>query len=223
MSNIILDIKIMSHQKKILVLVYVLIIFLNCTGQEKKVPVEKQKVGGYCEGCSAIFEYGNKKLSSSDTLPGFLENNPKLKITGTVFKKDGKTPAENIVLYIYYTNRNGIYETKGDEIGWAKKHGFIRGWIKTGKEGEYTFYTFLPGAYPNRKEPKHIHITIKEPDKNEYFIDGYVFDNDPLLTRTERNKLDNRGGSGIIKPKIEEGLLTAKRNIILGKNIPHYE
>ncbi len=180
-------------------------------------------VGGGCEGCEAIFEYGDKKLIPIDTLPGFEENEPKLKITGTVFQKDGKTPAEDIILYIYHTNRYGIYELKGDKKGWAKRHGFNRGWIKTAKGGKYTFYTFRPAAYPDKTEPEHIHLTVKEPDKNEYYLDSYLFEDDPILTQEEREKLSNRGGSGVMTPKEENGILTIKRNIILGKNIPNYE
>lgn len=199
----------------------VLWIFTSCNAQTKNTT--SKLVGGGCEGCEAIFEYGNKNLTSIDTLPKFQNNEPKLKITGTVFKKDGKTPAENVIIYIYHTNRNGIYETKGNETGWARRHGFIRGWVKTGKDGKYTFYTFRPAAYPDGSEPEHIHTTVKEPDKNEYYLDDYLFDDDPILTPRTRDRLNNRGGSGIMKPIEENGMLTIERNIILGKNIPNYE
>lgn len=180
-------------------------------------------VGGPCEGCEAIHEYGDKILSPTDTLPEFENNEPKLKISGTVYKEDGKTPAGNVILYIYHTNRKGIYETKGDETGWAKRHGFIRGWIKTKQDGKYTFYTFRPGAYPGRSAPEHIHITVKEPDKNEYYLDDFLFDDDPILTQDDRTNRQNRGGSGIMKPKKANGISTIERNIVLGKNIPNYE
>ena len=180
-------------------------------------------MGGPCEGCEAIYEYGNKKLSTSDTLSNFKQNTPQLKITGRVFKADGKTPAKGVIIYIYHTNRSGIYEQKGGETGWAKRHGFIRGWIKTGADGRYTFYTFRPASYPDRSEPEHIHITIKEPNVNEYYLDEYLFEDDPLLTPSVRKKQENRGGSGIVKPFLQNGMLTIKRNIILGKNIPNYE
>ncbi|CAN5371316.1 hypothetical protein BH23BAC2_BH23BAC2_26430 [soil metagenome] len=198
-------------------LLLILLGFTSCVAQTSK------NVGGGCEGCEAIFEYGNKTLTSTDTLPQFQQNNPKLKITGTVFKKDGKTPARDVILYIYHTNKNGVYETKGNEMGWAKRHGYIRGWAKTGKDGKYTFYTSRPGAYPDGNEPEHIHLTVKEPHKNEYYLDDYLFDDDPFLTEEIRGKLKNRGGLGIMKPKNEPGIITIERNIILGKNIPNYE
>ncbi len=211
----------MWHPKNKISTVFILLMLFNCTGQESKKA--KQNIGDLCQGCEAIFEYGNKKLEFKDTLPGFEENIPKLAITGTIFKKDGKTPAENVIVYIYHTNRQGIYETKGNEEGWAKNHGIARGWIKTGKDGKYAFHTFRPVAYPNSTEPAHIHVTVKEPNTNPYYIESYFFDDDPLLTADKRKALKNRGGSGIVTPKMENGILTLRRNLILGKNIPDYE
>lgn len=199
--------------------IFLFSVLSSCLAQTKT----QQIVGGPCEGCEAIYEYKNQRLEPIDTLPDFKQTEPKLKLTGTVFEKDGKTPAENVILYIYQTDRNGIYATKGNEKGWAKRHGYIRGWIKTDKSGKYTFYTFRPASYPNGAEPEHIHITIKEPKKNEYYIDEFVFDDDPMLTQNKRNKLENRCGSGIVKPTLKDGILTAYRNIILGLNIPNYE
>lgn len=208
----------MDFNNRIMILWICMIIsgLTSCQGQNK------QQTGGPCEGCEAIFEYKNKRLTTVDTLPGFHLNKPQLKVTGTVLKKDGKTPAENVIIYIYHTNRKGIYETKGNETGWGKRHGIFRGWVKTGKDGQYTFYTFRPASYPDRSEPEHIHITVKEPSKKEYYLDEYLFDDDPLLNQNRRIQLPNRGGSGIVKPVMEHGILTIKRNIILGKNIPYY-
>ncbi|WP_257667918.1 dioxygenase family protein [Parapedobacter tibetensis] len=196
--------------------------YTSCYSQDRKRG-KASRVGGPCEGCEAIYEYGGRRLAAIDTLPGFRENEPKIKVTGTVFRKDGKTPAENVIVYIYHTDRQGIYPTRGNETGWDKRHGFIRGWITTGKDGKYTFYTFRPAAYPSGVEPEHIHILVKEPDRNEYYLDEYVFDDDPLLNGKERKMLENRGGSGIVRPIAEKGMLTVKRDIILGLNIPDYE
>lgn len=194
-------------------------LFLNfhCTAQSRKT------VGGGCEGCEAIFEFGEKPLTSIDTLPGFDISEPKLKLTGTVFQSDGKTPAKDVILYVYHTDRTGIYPKRGDESGWARRHGYLRGWIKTDQSGRYTFYTFRPAAYPDRTEPEHIHLTVKEPDRNEYYLDDFVFKDDPMLTQQKRKLLSNRGGSGIGNPKLENGILTFRRDLILGLNIPNYE
>ena len=190
---------------------------INCSGQSRK------PIGGGCEGCEAIFEFGEKTLTPVDTLPGFEQTEPKLKLTGTVFQRDGKTPAKDVILYIYHTDRTGIYPKKGTETGWAKRQGYQRGWIKTDETGRYAFYTFRPAAYPDRSEPEHIHLTVKEPDKNEYYLDDYLFEDDPILTDQKRKLLRNRGGSGIGNPQLENRIFTFHRDIILGLNIPDYE
>lgn len=180
-------------------------------------------VGGDCEDCEALLEYGHKPLTATDTLPDYHETGPKLVVQGIIYKKDGKTPAPDVILYIYHTDQKGIYPTKGSETGWDKRHGYIRGWIKTDATGKYTFYTLKPAAYPNNKIPAHIHATLKEPGTNEYWIDEYLFEDDPYLTKEERSRQEKRGGNGIISlSKGQNGLLVAHRDIILGLNIPGY-
>jgi len=208
--------------KELFYILVPLLFTISCESQTVKSPSGKI-VGGGCEGCEAIFEYGNKQLRAIDTLPAFETTNPKLKITGTVFQSDGKTPAENVIIYVYQTNREGLYVNLKNEQNWGRRHGSIRGWIRTGKDGKYTFYTFRPAAYPNGRESEHIHITVKEPNKNEYYIDEYVFNDDPLLTDAARGSLENRGGSGIVEPVLENNLWMVKRDIILGLNIPNYK
>jgi len=201
-------------------------IFSTCQTQSKSeisIPKNSKIIGGGCQGCEAIFEYGNKKLATVDTLPEFENTQPQLKLTGTVFQKDGKTPVSNVIIYIYHTDRNGIYSTNGNEKGWGKKHGKNRGWAKTGKDGKFTFYTFHPAPYPDGSEVEHIHITLKEPDKNEYYIDNVIFADDVLLTKKVKEKLQNRGGSGIVTIHLQNEMQVVNRDIILGLNIPDYD
>ncbi len=182
-------------------------------------------IGGGCENCAAVYEspVPFEKLSWVDTLPDFNEPGPKMMISGIIYRQDGKTPAKDIVLFIYHTDQNGNYSNKNKEKGWAKQQGYIRGWMKTNEKGEYKFYTLRPASYPNSTAVQHIHPTIKEPGKNEYWIDEYVFDDDPFLTPERRkDHQQQRGGNGIIKLRNENGILVGERNIILGKNIPAY-
>ncbi len=185
----------------------------------------QDKVGGACEGCEAIHESPVlfKDLKMFVRLPDFTETSAnRIGINGTVLTKDGK-PAKDVVIYLYHTNPTGVYPKKGDEAGWGKRHGYLRAWMKTDAKGEYKFVTLRPGAYPGRAEPAHIHMTIKEPDKNEYYIDEILFDDDPLLTTGRREKLENRGGSGIVKLiNVGSGMFKGQRDIYLGSNIPNY-
>src|SRR5689334_12816551 len=198
---------------------------ISCAqGPNKPESTSGPHIGGRCEGCEAIYEspvaFG--KLSNLVWLPDFKEKGQKLAVNGVVYKADGKTPAPDVIIYIYHTDQTGIYPKKGDERGWAKRHGYLRGWMKTNEKGEYKFFTLRPAPYPGGNIPAHIHVTIKEPGKNEYYIDEFLFDDDPYLTANERKKTENRGGNGIVKIKVAEEFQKSERNIYLGMNIPDY-
>lgn len=196
----------------------------NAVQKEKKA-ASSLVVGGGCDGCEAIYEQAPSidKLNAVDTLPDFNEPGTKICISGIVYHLDGKTPAKDVIIYVYHTDQTGHYTAKGGQTGQARRHGYIRGWMKTNDNGQYRFYTLLPASYPNSTALKHIHPVIKEPGKNEYYIDEFIFDDDPFFT-PERRKLprDERGGGGVVKLKNENGILSGERNIYLGKNIPGY-
>lgn len=182
------------------------------------------RVGGRCEGCEGIYEspVPFARLKSVDTLPDFFEEGPKIEISGTIYHRDGKTPAKDIIMYLYHTDQAGLYSKKGGEKGWGLRHGYIRGWIKTDEKGHYKFYTLIPASYPNTTIVKHIHPTIKEPGFTEYWIDDFVFDDDPFLTEKEKTKPKPVAGSGVLKPQLKDGMLRASRDIILGLNVQGY-
>jgi protocatechuate 3,4-dioxygenase beta subunit len=203
---------------KFFISIFLSVFLWSCANSQN----EKRLIGS-CEGCEAVFEFGNKALLPTDTLPGFDSDGIKIKVTGTIYQKDGKTPAEGVILYLYHTNQKGIYPTKGDETGWARRHGYIRGWVKTDENGQYTFYTLKPAPYPGRTDPAHIHIIVLEPDGKYYWLGSYHFKGDPLLTKNETNPKTPRGGtSGLLDLEMKDGILTGSRDIILGKNVLGY-
>jgi protocatechuate 3,4-dioxygenase beta subunit len=184
----------------------------------------QQLVGGRCEGCEAIYEskVPFDALNEIDTLPIFNESGPKLVVSGTVYKSDGKTPAPGVVLYVYQTDQTGRYRVTDAETGWGRRHGSIRGWMKTNTRGQYKFYTIRPASYSKTGPPAHIHTIVKETDKNEYYIDDFHFDDDPFLTAEDRKRFRNQGGNGVLQLKERGGVFYAERNIYLGKNVQDY-
>lgn len=212
---------------------YLFVIYLltvsACHGQaaqsQNSDSVNQNKiVGGGCDGCELMYIGMPKDIKSVDYSPGWTEQGQKLLITGKVYKLDGQTPAPNVIVYYWQTDNNGFYSPKPGMDEQAKRHGHIRGWVKTDENGKYSIYTIRPAAYPDRDIPAHIHISIKEPDiSNEYYIDEFVFDDDKLLIPAVRKKpLENRGGSGVLRVLIKDDLQIAEHNIILGLNIPNY-
>lgn len=163
---------------------------------------------------SPIYDYSETKLNNVDTIPDFASKSQKLKITGIIYESDGKTPAKNVMLFIHQTDENGNFELKRQN---KKRYVHHRGWIKTDADGKYTFYTFVPGKYLYTNELKQILPIVKEPNKPEYKIDTFLFDDDPKLTGKCRTKVENTNPNRILKLDKKEGLFIAKRDIILGK------
>lgn len=184
---------------------------------------DSKPVGGGCDGCELMYIGMPESINAVDTSEGWNEKGQKLLLTGIVYKLDGKTPAPDVIIYYWQTDNNGYYSPRDGMDNRARRHGHIRGWVKTGPDGRYSIYTIRPAAYPGDDIPAHIHTSIKEPDvKNEYYIDEFVFDDDPLLTGAKRRALQNRGGSGVLRVLISGDMQVAEHNIILGLNIPNY-
>lgn len=218
----------MQVSKHILCLLIVYVSIISCNGQPSST--QPKKVGGPFENPEFTYYGIPKVFSSSDTSAAWYLAGEKLLLTGTVFGSDGKTPSPDVLIYYYQTNSEGRYIHKPDvsksmppnELG--QTHGFIRGWVKTDKDGKYYIYTTRPGVYPTRDEPAHIHVTIKEPnDINEYYIDDFVFDDDEILNTARRRKMENRGGSGVLRLVKQNDMFIGERNIFLGLNIPDYK
>src|SRR5262249_3430972 len=103
------------------------------------------------------------------------------------------------------------------------RHGYIRGWTKTGVDGCYQFFTLRPVVYLKRIVLEHIHAIVKESTINEYYIDEYLFTDDLLFTDEHRCKAENRCGFGIVTlTKNKNGMFVCHRDIILGFNILNY-
>ncbi len=180
-------------------------------------------VGGGCDGCELMFVGMPANITFTDTSAGWTETGQKLRVTGVIYERDGRTPAADVVVYYWQTDSNGTYSPSSGMDERAKRHGHIRGWVKTDASGKYSIQTIRPAPYPNAAIPAHIHVSIKEPRiENEYYIDELVFDDDPLLTTPRRKALENRGGSGILRLFTAGDVQVAEHDIILGLNIPNY-
>lgn len=201
-----------------------LLIFTGCDTEAQRRDRSSDRVGGPCEACEAIYEGMPKDLNWQTVIADSSEPGERLEISGTILKKDGKTPAKDIILYVYHTNSKGYYEPSEGQTGPSRRHGHLRGWVKTDEKGNYRFRTIRPAPYPNGRDPAHIHCIIKEPDKNEYWIDDYFFEGDTLITGRIKNRLEKRGGSGIVKlTKDENSVWRSQRNIVLGLNVTDYK
>ena len=141
------------------------------------------------------------------------EGGEQMVISGTVYQRDGKTPAANTLIYLYHTDIEGYYG-RGPSV---HKHGRYRGWLLTGMEGRYSFITIKPAPYPVQQFAAHIHMTVTTPTAREDWIDSILFEGDRLISAREREEAGRRGGFNPILTlkKGEGGLYFATRDIQL--------
>lgn len=191
-----------------------------------QTPVKKPgdiPVGDFCDECDSMYAGipDFEKISSVATLAPALEPGEKMEMRGRVLNPDRKTPARDVVLYIYHTDANGIYSPAPDQQE-ARRNGHLRGWVRTNEKGEFSFISVRPAPYPGRSFPAHIHILVKERGKTRYWIDEVWFDDDPLLTPAQRSKAAGRGGNMITHLEKDDRGWHGKLEIILGMKIPNY-
>jgi protocatechuate 3,4-dioxygenase, beta subunit len=141
------------------------------------------------------------------------ENEPgePLIVSGTIYSPDGKQPLEGITLYVYQTDATGVYTTSGGDNRGTRIHGVMR----TNAQGQYEFRTIKPGSYPNSRNPAHIHAYVSGPGYPEYWIDEYLFADDPFIKDEDKQKASGQGAfSPILTPtRGADGILRAVRNI----------
>lgn len=219
----------MSRQLQLLLSIILLNFLTGCNGQTKpnaKTPQNidaKKPVGGGCEGCELMYVGMPQQILSNHISSGWTEGKQKLILTGKIFQLDGKTPAQDVIIYYWHTDDKGLYSSNSQTPKKANEHGKLRGWVKSDKDGNYTIKTSRPEAYPNDNIPQHIHLSIKEPDiTNEYYADLY-FDDDPLYLNHKKKygKLD-RAGTELLRVVLDNDIQIAEHNIVLGLNIPDY-
>ncbi len=203
-------------------------VVLSCSPQitrddaKQKQHTLSRRIGGPCECCEGMYENMPDYLTWETAVADEAEPGQRIRLSGRILDPDGQ-PAPGVILYVYHTNSEGIYAPAEGQTGCARRHGKLRGWMRTNEKGEYAFSTILPGSYPNTSQPKHIHAFVKEPDKNEYWIDSFLFDDDPFLTEGQRQELDDVGGSGIVRLQQDRyGTGHGVRDIRLGRNVKGY-
>jgi len=97
-----------------------------------------------------------------------------LRMEGTVYLADGRTPAAGTVMYVYQTGLDGTYGN--DSRGGPR----LRAWIRTDAMGRYRYDTVMPAPYPHGSTPAHIHVQFWGKAVAPQYFDVY-FAHDPLL------------------------------------------
>ncbi len=166
-----------------------------------------------CEWCGA--SEAPAVLTATMQLAGPDEPGVRLVLTGVVRDARGR-PLPGVLVYAYHTNAAGRYVPVPNPRGNERRHGHLRGWLRTGPDGQYRVETIRPGPYPGRPDPQHVHLTVQAPGADEAWIDEVVFDDDPRVTPAWRARQQGRGGTGLTHPTRDaHGVWHVRRDIHL--------
>jgi len=165
---------------------------------------------------SPIYDRQESSLRNTDTIPDFRSKTNKLKLTGVIYESDGVTPAKDVILFIEQPDENGDFDLRNTG---NNRYVFHRSWIKTDADGRYTFYTFIPGNDRRYNQLQQIFPIIKAPSEEDYQLETFLFDEDPLLTKRCRKRIAKKSDTTrILKLKKEEDIFVATRNIVLNSS-----
>ena len=102
-------------------------------------------------------------LSTTARIAPASEPGQPLVVRGRLLNVDG-SPAANAIVFAYHTDRGGLYDKRENgPHSWR-----LRGWVKTDREGAFTFETIRPGSYPNSNNPPHVHFTAYLANRDRY-------------------------------------------------------
>ena len=104
-------------------------------------------------------------------LAGPREPGERLRIRGTVFGPDCRTPVSRALLDVWQADAAGRYHDESESYR-------LRGQILTDARGGYQIDTIRPGGYGGR--PAHIHLTVSAPG-HESLTTQLYFRGDPVL------------------------------------------
>ena len=107
-------------------------------------------------------------------------------VHGTITDEDGR-PVPNTIVEVWQANAAGRYQHPGDQHDAPGDPNFGgKGRVYTDENGNYSFITIKPGAYPwqnhyNAWRPNHIHYSYFGPGFASRLITQMYFPGDPLL------------------------------------------
>ena len=136
---------------------------------------------------------------------------PVMHLSGTIFKKDGKTPLSNALIEAWQCDEHENYDNISDDY-------LFRGAVKTGKDGKYAFRTIVPVPYKDGDawRPAHIHMRISSTEHQDLITQIY-FKGDPHIEEDAAAKSIESVNRILSIKKNSSNENVVKFNVIVGK------
>jgi protocatechuate 3,4-dioxygenase beta subunit len=127
-----------------------------------------------------------KKHTAPEGASFFLSQVPKsergdrMVIRGVVMDAE-KKPIKNASVYIYHTDKDGLYDPQEPRPGEGSDNPRLHGYLRTDAVGRYVYGSIRPAPYPNTPLPAHVHYVVTaEGFKDRAF--EFWFEGDPMIT-----------------------------------------
>jgi protocatechuate 3,4-dioxygenase beta subunit len=166
-------------------------------------------------GCCGDPDARPADVPSTVELVGPRERGERLVLSGRVFDSDGVTPLAGARLDVYQTDAGGLYSRPIN----LPREPRIRGSVWTDADGRYELRTIVPGKYPLRREPAHIHVHLAVAGVPEHWIPDFLFAGDPHLREEQRRDNAGRGSFSAVVAleRGADGVLRGTRDVRLAR------
>jgi protocatechuate 3,4-dioxygenase beta subunit len=137
-----------------------------------------------------------------------------LRLSGTVFNEDGKTPMNDCLIEIWQCDRDGLYDNTSDAF-------IYRASQRVKANGLYSFVTGIPVPYPTEADPTqyrpaHIHMRISAEGQQDLITQLY-FKGDPNLETDPSTKSPLSVNRILPLTKIRDNESELRFDVVLGK------
>ncbi len=217
----------MSTAANVSALILTLVLVISCgkspsqryDTDDKVSTSEKDTCDGPDADINCCFQNMPLQITNIMNIADANEPGERMVISGQVVKSDGVTPYPGLLIYAYHTDDKGYYSKKGNETGFQKWHGHLHGWCRTDGNGRYEIHSVKPVKYPSNNAPAHIHAAMKKTENSpSFYINDFVFKDDPLVNESYTSSLNLDGGLGVVElVKSADGILRGERKIVLEK------
>ena len=170
-------------------------------------------------GADEAKRYPGESAPSEIRIAEAGEPGPPLVVEGTVYAPDGETPAPGVVLYVYQTGLDGLYQASGESVP------RIRGYMKTDAQGRFRYRTIRPGSYPSSRIPAHIHTQLWGGGYEPQWNQDVNFADDPFVSEGQKRESAAAGRFAWIcdAKKDATGLLHCTHNLKLKPHGDRFE